>query len=54
MRAGPQAAATLGVPRGTIIGYEVTGAQPKGGAISDMANVETTVAPYPDPFRARR
>ncbi len=48
--AGPQTAARLGVPHGSIIGYHVVEGHDFGGAIGDLMNVETTAPPYPDPF----
>jgi hypothetical protein len=50
VRAGPEAAAELHVPRGAIIGYVVREGHVKGGAISDLGNVQRTAPPYPDPF----
>ena len=52
VRAGKQTAAFLGVPDGTVIGYHVGEGQGHafGGAMGDLMNVQTTAAPYPDPF----
>jgi hypothetical protein len=53
VRAGPETAQALGVPRGQIIGYKVpegVGHQ-KGGAIGDLMNATPQPAsPYGDPF----
>jgi len=51
VRAGPRVADQLGVKIGDVIGYRVLVGHVMGGALSDLMNVETNDAPYPDPFR---
>jgi len=58
VRAGPIAAARLGIKRGAVIGYYPDGIgsrtedlTPKGSAIGDMFNViRQESPPHPDPF----
>lgn len=50
--AGPETAARLGVPVGTIIGYRILAGTPMGGALADLINIEPQDdPPDPDPFR---
>jgi hypothetical protein len=50
--AGPETAATLGVPIGAVIGYRILAGTPMGGALADLINIEPqNESPDPDPFR---
>ncbi len=50
--AGREAAAKLGVPIGTVIGYRILAGTPMGGALADLINiVPQDEPPDPDPFR---
>ena len=52
VRASHAVANALGVPAGSVIGYNVIAGHVKGGAMGDLMNVVNQDAPpHPDPFR---
>ena len=52
VRAGHATANALGVPEGSVIGYNVIAGHVQGSAMGDLMNVVNQDAPpHPDPFR---